>query len=120
MLSVIPVAFVAIPLTAIRLVLTSNVARLGAFLMLGAYLTSRGYRPGEGILSPKMPIHIVPGNDVGGVLFEMTESFRGRTFAMTRSEANSLVTLIEAVDASPSAKPALEDFLTHFPADRTT
>lgn len=117
-LAVVPVAFVAVPLTAARLIVASKLVRFGAFLLLGAYIATRGYRPGEGPLSPKMPVTIAPGKGIGATVHELTKKFQGETFVFTRSEANSLGYLIEAARETPGAIPALEDFLEHFPAGR--
>lgn len=118
MLSAIPVAFVTVPLTVARLILTSNAIRIGAFLLLGAHLASRGYRVGEGPLSPKMPVTVSPGKGIGGAVYSLTPKFHGVTFRMTKSEANSLYHLIEASLDTASAIPALEDFLHYFPSNR--
>lgn len=117
-LAVVPVAFIAVPVTAARLIIASKLVRFGAFLLLGTYLATRGYRPGEGPLSPKMPVTIAPGKGVGGMVHALTKKFQGETFVFTKSEAHSLGYLIEAAHASSEAIPALEDFLEHFPAGR--
>lgn len=109
------VAFIALPLTTLRLIATSKTVRLCAFVLLGARLATRGYREGEGPLSPKMPVTIAPGNGIGGFLFENCQEFRGRTYLLTRSESESLALLIEAVQVNDEARPALNDFLEHFP-----
>lgn len=118
MLSAVPVAFIAVPYTAARLVLTSKVVRIGALLLLGALVATRGYRHGEGPLSPKMPVTVTPGKGIGGILHDLTKRFRGVTFLMTRSEVTSLSHLIDVALVNVAALPALEDFLTYFPAGR--
>jgi len=114
-LHVVPVAFIAVPLTAIRLITASKLVRLGALLLLGAHFATRGYRLGEGPLSPKMQVTIAPGKGIGGILYELSTKFRGRTFMLTKSEALTLSHLLEAAEDTPKAVPAVEDFLEHFP-----
>ncbi len=118
MLSVVPVALIAVPYTAFRLILSSKVARVGALLLLGVFVATRGYRVGEGPLSPKMPVTVIPGKGIGGIIHDLTKKFRGSTFLMTRSEAISLGHLVDAALANIAALPALEDFLAYFPAGR--
>lgn len=121
MFSMAGVSLVAMPYAIARLLVSSRVVRIAAVLSLIAYASSRNYRPGEGLLSPKVSIHIVAGPGIGGILYEQAREYQelavlqGRTFHLTESETKSLGILIEAVQASSLAVPALLDFIQHFP-----
>lgn len=121
MLSRIGVSLVAAPYAIAKLLIASRIARLAALLTMIAYISSRNYRPGEGPLSVKIPIEITAGEGIGGIIYDLSEQckelrdFRGATFRMTKSEAVSLGTVLQATLDSSSALPALVDFLQNFP-----
>lgn len=121
MLSKLGVSLVVGPYAIAKLILASRMVRFAAILTTIAYVSSRNYRRGEGPLSVKMTVNIVPGEGMGGTIYLLSElceelkKFRGTIFNMTRSEANSLGILIQASVYSAEALPALVDFLHNFP-----
>jgi hypothetical protein len=124
MFSVIPVSLVAMPLAVARFLAMSRTVRVTAVLAMVIRESTRGYQPGEGPLSLKMPVAVAPGKGMGGILHDLAsehkelESFKGSTFRVTTTEAKSLGLLVEAAVASPTAVPALVDWLEKFPRRR--
>ena len=119
-MNVVGVSLVALPYAIAKLIVRSKIVRVSAILSLVAYASTRYYRRGEGPFTPKMTIQIAPGIGMGAILFTLINSMetlkdqRGRILRLTRSEATSLGTIIQAVVDSPTAMPVLEDWLHNF------